>query len=69
MVEANAIIGALHRHRERQPPPDHCGLGALVVMRVWNLPPLLMAAVRLHHDQRARRQGCEPRRAPSLPPA
>jgi HD-like signal output (HDOD) protein len=50
MVEANARIdrpfiateNANHR-------TDHAVVGALVV-RVWNLPPLLMAAVRLHHD-------------------
>ena len=28
---------------------DHAVVGALVV-RVWNLPPELMAAIRLHHD-------------------
>jgi len=28
---------------------DHAVVGALVV-RVWNLPPVLMAAIRLHHD-------------------
>jgi HD-like signal output (HDOD) protein len=50
MVEANARIdrpfiateNANHR-------TDHAVVGALVV-RVWNLPPLLMTAVRLHHD-------------------
>jgi HD-like signal output (HDOD) protein len=50
MVEAAARIDRPYIATENaNHKTDHAVVGALVV-RVWNLPPLLMAAIRLHHD-------------------
>lgn len=50
MVEAAARIDKPYIATENaNHKTDHAVVGALVV-RVWNLPPLLMAAIRLHHD-------------------
>lgn len=50
MVEAGARIDRPYIATENaNHKTDHAVVGALVV-RVWNLPPLLMAAIRLHHD-------------------
>lgn len=50
MVEAGARIDRPYIATENaNHKTDHAVVGALVV-RVWNLPPPLMAAIRLHHD-------------------
>lgn len=50
MVEAGARIDRPYIATENaNHKTDHAVVGALVV-RVWNLPPVLMAAIRLHHD-------------------
>ncbi len=50
MVEAAARIDRPYIATENaNHKTDHAVVGALVV-RVWNLPPVLMAAIRLHHD-------------------
>ena len=50
MVEAGARIDRPFIATENaNHKTDHAVVGALVV-RVWNLPPPLMAAIRLHHD-------------------
>jgi HD-like signal output (HDOD) protein len=50
MVEAGARIDRPYIATENaNHRTDHAVVGALVV-RVWNLPPPLMAAIRLHHD-------------------
>lgn len=50
MVEAGARIDRPYIATENaNHKTDHAVVGALVV-RVWNLPPSLMAAIRLHHD-------------------
>lgn len=50
MVEAGARIDRSYIATENaNHKTDHAVVGALVV-RVWNLPPVLMAAIRLHHD-------------------
>lgn len=50
MVEAGARIDRPFIATENaNHKTDHAVVGALVV-RVWNLPPVLMAAIRLHHD-------------------
>lgn len=50
MVEAGARIDRPYIATENtNHKTDHAVVGALVV-RVWNLPPALMAAIRLHHD-------------------
>lgn len=53
MVEAAARIDRPYIATENaNHKTDHAVVGALVV-RVWNLPPTLMAAIRLHHDLNA----------------
>lgn len=53
MVEAAARIDRPYIATENaNHRTDHAVVGALVV-RVWNLPPTLMAAIRLHHDYAA----------------
>lgn len=53
MVEANARIDRPYIATENaNHRTDHAVVGALVI-RVWNLPPPLMAAIRLHHDYTA----------------
>lgn len=50
MVEAAARIDRPYIATENaNHKTDHAVVGALVV-RVWNLPPVLMSAIRLHHD-------------------
>lgn len=50
MVEAGARIDRPYIATENaNHKTDHAVVGALVV-RVWNLPPVLMGAIRLHHD-------------------
>ncbi len=50
MVEAGARIDRPYIATENaNHKTDHAVVGALVV-RVWNLPPPLMSAIRLHHD-------------------
>lgn len=50
MVEAAARIDRPYIATENaNHKTDHAVVGALVA-RVWNLPPTLMAAIRLHHD-------------------
>lgn len=50
MVEAGARIDRPYIATENaNHRTDHAVVGALVV-RVWNLPPPLMAGIRLHHD-------------------
>ncbi|RTL21631.1 MAG: HDOD domain-containing protein [Burkholderiales bacterium] len=50
MVEAAARIDRPYVATENaNHKTDHAVVGALVA-RVWNLPPTLMAAIRLHHD-------------------
>jgi HD-like signal output (HDOD) protein len=50
MVEAGARIDRPYIATENaNHKTDHAVVGALVV-RVWNLPPALMTAIRLHHD-------------------
>lgn len=53
MVEAAARIDRPYIATENaNHKTDHAVVGALVV-RVWNLPPTLMSAIRLHHDYAA----------------
>lgn len=61
MVEAGARIDRPYIATENaNHKTDHAVVGALVV-RVWNLPTTLMAAIRLHHDYSALgHEGIEP---------